>query len=166
MKEYKLLIVSDSHGNMSNIKTAIEKEFPFDILVHCGDIEGSLSGICENYQFDVIAVKGNCDFAPLPKEELFKAWVYNVWVTHGDDYNVKYDMDLQGMKKAAKSRMADIVLFGHSHHAEVIVDKSCGITLINPGSIAYSRTGAEPTTYATLVINDDYEIIPEIKSID
>lgn len=37
----KVLIVSDTHGKEGNLKEAMEREKPFDMLVHCGDVEGS-----------------------------------------------------------------------------------------------------------------------------
>ncbi len=167
-KNYKLLIVSDSHGDNSGIKEAIKREMPFDVLVHCGDIEGSVSRMVEpDATFEIRAVRGNCDFSgALPNEDNFKVGFCNIFVTHGDDYNVKYDMDLIHLKKAAKKRMADVVLFGHSHHAEIVRDSENGLTLINPGSIGNPRTSAQECTYATLVITEDYEVIPEIKVLE
>ena len=36
----KVLIVSDTHGRDENLEIAINREAPFDMLVHCGDVEG------------------------------------------------------------------------------------------------------------------------------
>lgn len=36
----KVLIVSDTHGRDENLEIAINREAPFDRLVHCGDVEG------------------------------------------------------------------------------------------------------------------------------
>lgn len=107
MKTIKLLIVSDSHGDYSGIREAIKRESPFDILVHCGDAEGPVSKMAEaGKDFEVRVVKGNCDFGhTLPREEQFKVGFCNIFVTHGDRYNVKYDMDLVMLKQAAKERM-------------------------------------------------------------
>ncbi|MCR5754938.1 MAG: metallophosphoesterase [Acetatifactor sp.] len=167
LKEYKILIVSDSHGIYEGIRQAIERELPFNLLVHCGDIEGNLERcIGDAPAFEVKAVKGNCDYGDrLPPEEEFKAGFCNVFVTHGDKYNVKYDRNLSVLKKAAKEKMADVVLFGHSHCAEIVEDEQNHILLINPGSIGNPRTGAQQSTYATLTITDDYEVLPELKSL-
>lgn len=43
----KVLIVSDTHGKEGNLKEAMEREKPFDMLVHCGDVEGSEEKIRE-----------------------------------------------------------------------------------------------------------------------
>ena len=36
----KVLIVSDTHGKDENLEAAVYKEAPFDLLIHCGDVEG------------------------------------------------------------------------------------------------------------------------------
>ena len=36
----KVLIVSDTHGRDENLERAVMMETPFDMLVHCGDVEG------------------------------------------------------------------------------------------------------------------------------
>ena len=36
----KVLIVSDTHGRDENLEIAVNREAPFDMLVHCGDVEG------------------------------------------------------------------------------------------------------------------------------
>ena len=33
----KVLIVSDTHGRDENLEIAVNREAPFDMLVHCGD---------------------------------------------------------------------------------------------------------------------------------
>ncbi len=165
MSDLKILVVSDSHGNNENIRKAIEIEKPFDILVHCGDIEGSLETVTEGADYEVKAVRGNCDGSDLPIEEEFKAGFFNVWVTHGDRYNAKYDEDLLNIKQAATNKHADIVFFGHSHFAEIVKDTESGITFVNPGSIGNPRSSAEKSTYAVVNVTDDYEIIAQMKEL-
>ncbi len=168
MDRIRILVVSDSHGNNSNIRKAIELESPFDILVHCGDVEGSRSTITpENPSYEVKVVRGNCDYGnSLPLEEEFKAVFFKVWVAHGDKYNVKYDEKLTQLKIAAKVKHADIVFFGHSHYAEIVNDTESGIVLINPGRIGTPKTSAGKPTYAIVEITEDYEIIPVLKELD
>jgi putative phosphoesterase len=167
MDTIKILIVSDSHGTNKYIKQAIQKEKPFNYLVHCGDIEGTLKNIDDNVDYEIKAVKGNCDHGhDLEEEILFKAGFFNIWVIHGENLRVKSEMNLDTLKKEAKKRRADIVLFGHTHQAETPEISEDGITYINPGSIGEPRTSAEKISYATLTINEDYEIITEIKFLE
>ena len=37
----KILIVSDTHRRDGNLRAIIEKQSPFDMLIHLGDTEGS-----------------------------------------------------------------------------------------------------------------------------
>ncbi len=37
----KILIVSDTHGRDTALKHLLEQVKPIDMLVHCGDVEGS-----------------------------------------------------------------------------------------------------------------------------
>ena len=168
MGDVKILVMSDSHGNSANIIRAIEKEQPFDILVHCGDVEGFLEIVIgPDPGFEVKAVKGNCDFGhALPIEEEFKAGFCNIWITHGDRYNVKYEENLRSLRDAAARKYADIVLFGHTHYAEIVKDEETGIYLINPGSIGYPQSSSGNYSYAVLKIKDDYEIVAEIKELE
>ena len=39
----KILIVSDTHRRDGNLRAIIEKQSPFDMLIHLGDTEGSES---------------------------------------------------------------------------------------------------------------------------
>jgi putative phosphoesterase len=166
MNTVKILVVSDSHGNNENIRKAIELEKPFDMLVHCGDVEGTLNTFEDDGSYEIRVVRGNCDYGnSLPIEDEFKASFYNVWVTHGNKYNVKYEDDLTQLKEAAKKKRTDIVLFGHSHYAEIVNDKESGIVFVNPGSIGTPRSSAEKATYAVMEITEDYEIIPTIKEL-
>ena len=36
----KVLVVSDTHGRYQNLDAIIEKEEPFDMFIHLGDLEG------------------------------------------------------------------------------------------------------------------------------
>jgi len=167
MRRYKVLVVSDSHGRYGNLQLAIEREMPFDVLVHCGDVEGYLElATGENPPYEVRVVKGNCDFGGrYPKEEEFRVGFFDIWATHGNLYNVKNELDLSTLKNAAKEKRADIVLFGHTHCSEIMRDEENNILLLNPGSIGESRFGNGNGTYATLKITDDYEVIPELKQL-
>ena len=35
----KILVVSDTHGYDEHLETAVMKEQPLDMLIHCGDVE-------------------------------------------------------------------------------------------------------------------------------
>ena len=65
----KVLIVSDTHGHDENLERAVMMETPFDMLVHCGDVEGREIFIEALVDCPCCIVAGNNDFfSDLPRE--------------------------------------------------------------------------------------------------
>ena len=152
MAEKKILVISDTHGSFREMEEVLEKEAPFDILVHCGDEEGSLYTIRERDRpFDLYAVRGNCDGAGDPDHCLFHVGFYDILVVHGHRHGVKYSLD--ELLSYGKSQYADVILFGHSHVPEIVREK--GVLLVNPGSLAYPHQSPRKKSYAVLTITDD-----------
>ena len=80
----KILIVSDTHRKNDNYIKALEKSAPVDMVIHCGDIEGSEYLIAQSAGCPVQMVVGNNDFfSDLPREKDFQIGRYRVWLTHG-----------------------------------------------------------------------------------
>ncbi len=74
----KILIVSDTHRRDGNLRAIIEKQSPFDMLIHLGDTEGS--GIyfkewVNNDNCVIHVVRGNNDFfSQTDKEKEISIW--------------------------------------------------------------------------------------------
>ena len=69
----KVLIVSDTHGRDENLEIAINREAPFDMLVHCGDVEGREFYIEALAECPCSIVSGNNDFfSDLPREDVIE----------------------------------------------------------------------------------------------
>lgn len=150
--DLKILIISDSHRDARVIDEVIERESPFDILVHCGDMEGSLFNVEQrNNPFTVHAVRGNCDGPGHPQETCFRAGHYNIFVTHGHKYGVHHSVD--DLLQAGKKQFADVILYGHTHVPEVTENR--GILIVNPGSIALPKQASKRRSYAILTISED-----------
>ncbi|MDE5931544.1 MAG: metallophosphatase family protein, partial [Lachnospiraceae bacterium] len=80
----KILVISDTHRRNENFLKVLDKVRPVDMLVHCGDVEGSESMIEEAAGCPVHMVRGNNDYLSLtPKEDEFMIGNYKVWLTHG-----------------------------------------------------------------------------------
>ena len=58
----KVLIVSDTHGRHAGIEEAIQREFPFQRLIHLGDAEGYEDYIADLAECPIDIVSGNNDF--------------------------------------------------------------------------------------------------------
>lgn len=132
----KVLIVSDTHRKNENFLKVLERVAPIDMLVHCGDIEGSEYLIAQAVGCPVEMVVGNNDFfSDLPREKEFYIGKYKVWLTHGHTYYVS--MGNEYLKEEARARSADIVMYGHTHRP--VVDIEGGLVAVNPGSLTYPR---------------------------
>ncbi len=146
----KILIVSDTHRYNANYLKVVEKTGPLDMVVHCGDVEGSELVISQAAGCPVEMVQGNNDFfSELPREKEFMVGQYKVWLTHGHNYYIAMNSDV--IKQEAKAREVDIVMCGHTH--KPVVDIGSGLTLINPGSISYPRQDNRKPSYIIMEID-------------
>ncbi len=142
----KVLIVSDTHRKNDNYFRVLRLQNP-DLVIHCGDAEGSEYALTEAADCPVQIVLGNNDFfSYLPRELDLKLGSFKVWVTHGHNYYVS--MGNQIIKQEAAAKGADIVLYGHTHRP--VVDKSSGIIAVNPGSLSYPRQEGRSPSYAVM----------------
>ncbi len=140
----KILIVSDTHRQNGNYLKVLRRVAPVDMVVHCGDVEGSEYLICEGAGCPVEMVAGNNDFfTDLPREKEFQIGKYHVWLTHGHNYYVS--MGNETLKKEAIARGVDIVMYGHTHNP--VIDLGEEIIALNPGSLTYPRQEGRRPSY-------------------
>lgn len=150
----KILIVSDTHRNNANFLKVVERTAPVDLVVHCGDVEGSEYVICEAAGCPVQMVQGNNDFfSDLPREKEFTIGRYKVWLTHGHNYYIAMNNEI--IKEEARARKVDIVMCGHTHKPVVEIEHD--ITLVNPGSISYPRQENRKPSYIIMEIDNEGE---------
>lgn len=128
----------------------MEKVGKIDLLVHCGDVEGSEYLISEAAGCPVEMVQGNNDyFSSLPRETEFLIGDYKVWVTHGHNYYVSMGYEI--LKEEAHSREVDVVMCGHTHRP--VIEQERDLTLINPGSLSYPRQEGRVPSYVLMEID-------------
>lgn len=145
----RVLIVSDTHRQNNNYLKVLERVKPIDMVVHCGDAEGSEYLISEGAGCPVEIVLGNNDFfSNLPKEREFQIGDYKVWLTHGHNYYVA--MGNETIKREAAARGVDIVMYGHTHKPVVDLDD---VIAINPGSLTYPRQEGKRPSYIMMDID-------------
>ncbi|MCM1088774.1 MAG: metallophosphoesterase [Muribaculaceae bacterium] len=146
----KVLIVSDTHRQNDNFLRVMGKVGPIDMLVHCGDTEGSEDMIAEAAGCPAYIVRGNNDFwSAMPRETEFMIADYKVWLTHGHNYYIS--MNYEVIKQEARDRDVDIVMCGHTH--KPIIDIGRNLTLINPGSLSYPRQEGRRPSYILMDID-------------
>lgn len=134
-KRLKILVLSDSHGNVDGIKKVFET-LKFDYLIFLGDGLRDLGNYI--YLDNVMAVSGNCDyFSDEPIERLFNANGVLIFMTHGHKYSAKSGINL--LKAKGREERADIVLFGHTHTP--LIEKFEDIIIANPGTFQKRLNG-------------------------
>ena len=147
--------MSDSHRYNNNLLTVLEQTGPYDMMVHCGDVEVSEHIISEAAGCPVMMIQGNNDFfSNLPKEQEFMIGQYKVWLTHGHHYYIS--MNTETIKQEARAREVDVVMCGHSH--KPMIDIENDLTLINPGSISYPRQENRKPSYIIMEIDRNGEV--------
>ena len=145
----KILIVSDTHRRDGNLTGVLDMVGTPDMLIHCGDVEGSEDFIRSIAGCPVHMVAGNNDFfTDLKKEEEFYIGDYKVWLTHGHNYYVS--MGTEFIREEAKSRGVDIVMFGHTHRPYLEQGK---VTVLNPGSLSYPRQEERRPSYILMELD-------------
>ncbi len=151
----KALIFSDSHGKISNMIEAAEREKDYSMVMFAGDVHGDIEEFMLCYpRICVAEVIGNNDFfvKSVPEDRVFSWGDKKIFLTHGHRYNVKFSTAQLAL--AARKQGADICIYGHTHCRDL--DEVYGVTIINPGTAARS--------YAVLTI-DDGNINVEFKEI-
>lgn len=141
----KILVISDSHGRALRLQKIVDN-VAADHVIHCGDFCTDQSQLPQG---SLTVVQGNCDYEPVPKEEIWEAKGFRFFITHGHRYEVKSSP--LSIRYRGEEVGAHIVCFGHSHVP--FCEQSKGILLINPGSISQPRSFPVPT-YACLTLTD------------
>ena len=141
----KILVVSDTHGSVGPILTAIDREKP-DVLIHLGDGINDLRNL--NFSGQIYAVRGNNDLNGKLKSMAKVSYGKTIILyMHGHEYDVS-----QGYAKLvnfATQQGADIVLFGHTHKPDYF--ERNGIIFANPGAMKDRATA----TYLTIDLQTD-----------
>lgn len=148
----RILIISDTHRIDDNFLRLIGRVGPIDLLIHCGDSEGSELWYAQKAKCPVEMVAGNNDFfSGLEREKEFEIGTYKVWLTHGHNYYVS--MDNKVIKEEAAARGVDIVMYGHTHRPVVEIGKD--VTAINPGSLSYPRQEGRRPSYVLMELDQE-----------
>ncbi len=138
-----IAVFSDSHGKVLRMKDAIYASRA-DFIIFLGDGLSDIEAIEKSDEKRRIYtyVRGNCDFysSVVPSVKEFELEGVKFLITHGHTMNVKNGTEL--LEKYARSRNADIVLYGHTHVADNRYlsgkDGEKPLYVFNPGSIGDS----------------------------
>lgn len=128
----ELLVLSDSHGNLTNMEQAVERTAP-RMIVHLGDCWRDAEQLHRRFpHIPLHQVPGNCDFRPgEPAEQVLCLEAARILLCHGHTYGVKQSLLTAGF--AAQEQNLDLFLFGHTH--QPLLDLRGKTMFLNPGSI-------------------------------
>lgn len=142
----KILVLSDSHGQMRLMEQAVRTEQP-DEIFHLGDHIRDAEQLERTFPSIPIArVVGNCDyFSDGLKTIQCQRQGVSIFATHGHRYHVKFGY--QRLEYAAREVGAQVVLFGHTHVP--YCEQYNGLWLLNPGAC-----GGQNGSYGLVIIED------------
>lgn len=133
----KVLVLSDSHGDVDAMERAAARERP-DLILHLGDLCRDFDELRRRLPMTQAMqnVCGNCDgFTEVPDQRVLLVEGKRILIMHGHRYEVK--LGYSRAMWAAREAEADILLCGHTH---IALDRDLmGLHLMNPGSCRGSR---------------------------
>jgi putative phosphoesterase len=137
----RVLVLSDSHGNVGNMIRAVKREEP-DMILHLGDCVVDADALRREFpHITMVNVPGNCDCRQDIPERILLIEGKKILICHGHTFNVK--AGYLNLEYAAEERKVDAALFGHTHR--VFYDKHNRIAYMNPGSIGQPPYGIPPS---------------------
>ena len=145
----KLLVFSDSHGELSYMCEAVRREKP-DYVFHLGDYDRDAEDLEREFpMLPIVSVRGNCDYSShTPVLRMVPLADRRFFLCHGHTYGVK--SGYLRAAYAAEEQDADVLLFGHTH--EAYLEDTGGLLIMNPGSCGY---GYRPTYGRILIEGGD-----------
>lgn len=138
----KILVISDTHGDIKRAVNLVNSIKVIELIIHCGDNKRDAEKLAERFpDVEVIAVSGNCDMHMGVDFTIVDTEAGDIFVTHGHDYGVNHN--LSDIVEAAKDYDCKAMCFGHTHKPLCV--EHDGVLIVNPGSLSEPRGGSEPS---------------------
>jgi len=159
----RVIVMSDSHGDVRGLSDAYElarKTGTVDVAVFLGDGADDFAQVRPEWEKRgtlCYSVAGNNDWHCYdPQDIVFRVGRVSFYACHGHTRYVKYG--LERLWFAAREREAQVVLYGHTHRADIAIEY--GMYLINPGAICERRSGS--AAFAEILVEDNGGVSPAI----
>jgi hypothetical protein len=151
----KILVLSDSHGNIENMVQAVSDTDP-DMIIHLGDCWADAERLKAKIgDIQMEQVPGNCDCRQEPEERILLVEGKKIMICHGHTRNVK--SSYINLQYAAQERRVDAALFGHTHR--IFYGTHNRIVYLNPGTIGSTGFGVLPSYGVLWVDSGDEHIL-------
>ncbi len=156
---WRVLVMSDSHGNSENVRRAIEKTREevgdFQLLIHLGDV-GNAQEVEELAGVPCYIVRGNTDYdRNLRDVNVILVGEHRLFLTHGHRYGVH--SSLLSLRNAALENDCDIAMYGHTH-VPLLDEDVDDVTILNPGSLTYPRQEGKKQSFVVMEVDDAEEV--------
>lgn len=135
----KILIISDSHGDILKFYELMSEEKP-NMVFWTGDFSSDGEECSFAYpEIPFHIVRGNCDIydESFNDNEIVEVNGVKILLTHGHLYNVKREMFT--LEKFSEKLGVDAVSFGHTHVP--YLKEENGIKFFNPGALKDGNYG-------------------------
>lgn len=146
----KILLISDTHGDISRVADILEYTKDIEMIIHCGDCQSDMSFLERHTEIPIVSIEGNCD-SHRRDRKVVETPAGKLLITHGHFEAVGFTCN--NLIFAAEEEGDCIaVCYGHTHvpHCEDVN----GLWLVNPGSLTEPRGGSRPS-YAILCCEED-----------
>ena len=158
----KVIIISDSHGNLDNVRKIVEKDKNYDMVIHLGDLIGQDDLLKEICKCEIKCVRGNCDLmSENPLFDVVEVEKNKIFITHGHCFGVNFGVEK--LCYAAEEEGCKIAMYGHTHYPENSVYG--GIIVVNPGSVSQPRQLNHKPTYGILTVDDSGKLDVRIQYV-
>jgi len=151
MESKKLLVVSDTHGSVSALKTVLtwaKDHMPPNDSIACAAFSGdgihdlTQASNAVGFLCEWKSIRGNNDYDhSLPDTAVFDFNTHIFYMCHGHRHSLY--SGYHALVNSGKSNNADVVIFGHTHIP--YLKRVGGILVINPGSVGRPRSKAGAT---------------------
>jgi putative phosphoesterase len=162
MKKMRVGVVSDSHGEIDNLKKVADlliDKYNVDVIVHLGD-DYNDTFVLDNLGVKLVKVPGVFS-SYYQNRDISNRIVENfndrrVLITHTE---CSHENDLNGDVKPEElidSKFVDVVLCGHTHVPRI--EQIQDVLYINPGHLRSQDKKTFPPTFAVIDFNDQTKV--------
>ena len=138
----RILVISDSHGQLGNLNEILKEAGKVDRVIHLGDAVGQDEEIREMCGCPVTIVRGNCDFYSKNElVEIVEEENVKIFATHGHRFNVEYSAN--DLCNAAREEGCSVALYWTYSCAGCFILQGC--TCYESGKYFTTKTGFRQT---------------------
>jgi putative phosphoesterase len=146
----KILLFSDTHGQIEKAIDIYKKLKDIDLVVHLGDFASDAKSMEKQLGIKILSVKGNMDGSFSPNgHQVLSTPIGKILITHGHMQSAKKSP--QNLLYKAEELGCKAVFYGHTHIPIFLHER--GIYLLNPGSLTLPLGGRQGS-YAVVTITE------------